>query len=86
MPLLEKIAASLYQGLDVVPDQLAVLSYGVPHEDGHHLHDVDHQQGDGVVGGFVDITPTNTAEVQKATVGRQAAWICKMGINMPHAA
>jgi hypothetical protein len=69
MPLLEKIAASLHHGLDTVPDQLAVLSHGFPHEDGHHLHDVDHQQGDGVVGGFVNIPPPNTAEVQKTTVG-----------------
>ncbi len=86
MPLLEKIAPSLHHGLDMFPDQLAVLSHGVPHEDGHHLHDVDHQQGDGVVGGFVNIPPTNAAEVQKATVGRKAAWTCKMGMNMPHAA
>ena len=86
MPLLEKISASLHHGLNTVPYQLAVLSHGVSHEDGHHLHDVDHQHGDGVVGGFVNIPPTNAAEVQKATVGRQAAWTCKMGMNMPHAA
>ncbi len=81
----KKIAASLHHGLDTVPFQLAVLSHGVPHEDGHHLHDVDHQQGDGVLGGFVNIPYTNAAKVQKATVGRQAAGTCEMGRNMPHA-
>ncbi len=73
MTLFEKIAASLHHSLNTAPEQLAVLSHGVPRVDGHHLHDIDHQRGDGVVGGFVNIPLTNAAEVQKATVGRQAA-------------
>jgi hypothetical protein len=40
-----------------VPELLAGLSHGVPREFGHHLRDVDHQRGGGVVGGFVNITP-----------------------------
>jgi hypothetical protein len=50
MTLFEKIAASLHQRLDTVPGQLAVLSHGVPCEDGHYLLDVDHQRGVDVVG------------------------------------
>ncbi len=64
------MATSHHHGLDAAPEPLAVLSLGVPREDGHHLHDVGHQRGDGVVGGFVNIPLTNAAKVQKATVGR----------------
>jgi hypothetical protein len=37
------------------------------------------------VRGFVNIPLTNAAAVQHATVGKQAAWTCRMAMSMPHA-
>jgi hypothetical protein len=38
------------------------------------------------VRGFVNIPLTNAADVQKGTVGKQAAWTCRMVMSMPHTA
>ncbi len=48
--LYEKITASLHHDLDMASELLAGLSHSVPREVCHHLCDVDHQRGSGVVG------------------------------------
>ncbi len=77
MTLFEKIADSLHHGFDMAPEQLAVLSHGVPREDGHHLRDVEHQRGGGGVGCFVNIPQNKGCRSPECSVDRQAAWTCR---------
>jgi hypothetical protein len=82
--LFEKIATSLHHGLDRDPEPFVSLSHGVHHEVGHHLRDFDHQQGGGVVGGFVKIPLTKLHKSRRlqSVVGQRGdavwAWACIM--------
>jgi hypothetical protein len=78
--LCEKITTSLHHNLNPVPELLADLGHGGPRKDGHHLHDLSHQQvSAGVVGGGgalfrSSLQKAAILEGQRATVFEQAAW------------
>jgi hypothetical protein len=76
MTLFEKMDASLHHGLHTAPEFLLSSAMVFLVRMVINLHDVNHHHH----------PLTNAAEVQKAIVGRQAAWTCRMGMSMHHAA
>jgi hypothetical protein len=71
--LFEKIAASVHDGLDPLPEPPAGLRHGVPGQAGHHLLDLRHQGGDIVVGSFINISFTNAPYIIVERVAVRAA-------------
>jgi hypothetical protein len=61
--IFKKIAASLHHSLNPLAESPAGLGHGVPGEVRHSLHDLRHQGGGSVVGGFVCFSFTKAPNV-----------------------
>ncbi len=61
--IIQKIAASLNDGLNPVAEPPAGLGHGVPREAGHDVHDLRLQGSGSVVGAPVDIPLANAPNI-----------------------
>ncbi len=71
--LFKKIAASVHDGLDPLPEPPAGLHHSVPGQAGHHLLDLHHHGGGIVVGSFINVSFTNAPYIIVERVAVRAA-------------